>query len=89
MHFPEWIFQGKTCFNLSFLVNDVYLSFKKTYSLSSVLFISFLILLYFLICRPAIMLPGASKPVVAVRFCPVAFNLRGLASGISSLIDFY
>eukprot|EP00258_Populus_trichocarpa_P032674 XP_024448693.1 chromatin assembly factor 1 subunit FAS2-like [Populus trichocarpa] len=30
--------------------------------------------------RPAIMLPGASKPVVAVRFCPVAFNLRGLAS---------
>ncbi|KAJ6677840.1 CHROMATIN ASSEMBLY FACTOR 1 SUBUNIT B [Salix viminalis] len=31
--------------------------------------------------RPAVMLPGASKPVVAVRFCPVPFNLRGLASG--------
>ncbi|KAB5548280.1 hypothetical protein DKX38_011686 [Salix brachista] len=28
-----------------------------------------------------LMLPGASKPVVAVRFCPVPFNLRGLASG--------
>ncbi|KAL2551560.1 Chromatin assembly factor 1 subunit FAS2 [Forsythia ovata] len=27
--------------------------------------------------RPALMLPGASKPVVAVRFCPMAFNLRG------------
>ncbi|XP_071722189.1 chromatin assembly factor 1 subunit FAS2-like [Rutidosis leptorrhynchoides] len=27
--------------------------------------------------RPALQLPGASKPVVAVRFCPVAFNLRG------------
>ncbi|KAF9678989.1 hypothetical protein SADUNF_Sadunf07G0093500 [Salix dunnii] len=29
---------------------------------------------------PAVMLPGASKPVVAVRFCPVPFSLRGLAS---------
>ncbi|XP_044469281.1 chromatin assembly factor 1 subunit FAS2 isoform X2 [Mangifera indica] len=27
--------------------------------------------------RPAVLLPGASKPVVAVRFCPVAFSLRG------------
>ncbi|KAI6691897.1 hypothetical protein NL676_019607 [Syzygium grande] len=27
--------------------------------------------------RPAIQLPGASKPVVAVRFCPVVFNLQG------------
>lgn len=27
--------------------------------------------------RPALMLPGASKAVVAVRFCPVAFKLRG------------
>lgn len=27
--------------------------------------------------RPALMLPGASKPVVAVRFCPMTFNLRG------------
>lgn len=27
--------------------------------------------------RPALMLPGASKPVVAVRFCPKAFCLRG------------
>ncbi|KAG8640801.1 chromatin assembly factor 1 subunit FAS2 isoform X2 [Manihot esculenta] len=26
--------------------------------------------------RPALMLPGASKPVVAVRFCPMAFSLR-------------
>ncbi|KAK6150727.1 hypothetical protein DH2020_015659 [Rehmannia glutinosa] len=26
---------------------------------------------------PALMLPGASKPVVAVRFCPITFNLRG------------
>ncbi|XP_027073947.1 chromatin assembly factor 1 subunit FAS2 [Coffea arabica] len=30
--------------------------------------------------RPALMLPGASKPVVAVRFCPVKFSLRGLKS---------
>ncbi|CAK7354966.1 unnamed protein product [Dovyalis caffra] len=29
---------------------------------------------------PALLLPGASKPVVAVRFCPVAFNLRRLGS---------
>ncbi|XP_021713903.1 chromatin assembly factor 1 subunit FAS2-like [Chenopodium quinoa] len=27
--------------------------------------------------RPALQLPGASKPVVAVQFCPLAFNLRG------------
>ncbi|XVF16966.1 hypothetical protein REPUB_Repub10bG0076500 [Reevesia pubescens] len=27
--------------------------------------------------RPSLQLPGASKPVVAVRFCPLAFNLRG------------
>ncbi|XP_042975783.1 chromatin assembly factor 1 subunit FAS2-like [Carya illinoinensis] len=27
--------------------------------------------------RPALQLPGASKPVVAVRFCPVVFSLRG------------
>ncbi|GAV87154.1 WD40 domain-containing protein [Cephalotus follicularis] len=30
--------------------------------------------------RPALQLPGASKPVVAVRFCPVAFSLRGSTS---------
>ncbi|KAL3524617.1 hypothetical protein ACH5RR_012989 [Cinchona calisaya] len=30
--------------------------------------------------RPALMLPGASKPVVAVRFCPMTFSLRGLES---------
>ncbi|KAG8383807.1 hypothetical protein BUALT_Bualt04G0052200 [Buddleja alternifolia] len=29
---------------------------------------------------PALMLPGASKPVVAVRFCPIRFNLRGTSS---------
>lgn len=28
--------------------------------------------------RPALMLPGASKPVVAVRFCPITFSLGGL-----------
>ncbi|KAL6658742.1 hypothetical protein ACP70R_002782 [Stipagrostis hirtigluma subsp. patula] len=27
--------------------------------------------------RPAIQLPGASKAIVAVRFCPVLFSLRG------------
>ncbi|KAF3685916.1 Chromatin assembly factor 1 subunit FAS2 -like protein [Capsicum annuum] len=27
--------------------------------------------------RPALMLPGASKPVIAVRFCPMTFRLRG------------
>ncbi|KAL5754062.1 hypothetical protein ACOSP7_022282 [Xanthoceras sorbifolium] len=27
--------------------------------------------------RPALQLPGGSKPVVAVRFCPLAFSLRG------------
>lgn len=31
--------------------------------------------------RPALQLPGASKPVVVVRFCPVAFKLRGSNSG--------
>lgn len=30
--------------------------------------------------RPAIQLPGASKPVVAVCFCPKLFSLRGLNS---------
>ncbi|CAK9162540.1 unnamed protein product [Ilex paraguariensis] len=30
--------------------------------------------------RPALLLPGASKPVVVVRFCPVAFSLRGSTS---------
>ncbi|KAJ9177801.1 hypothetical protein P3X46_012973 [Hevea brasiliensis] len=32
------------------------------------------------ISRPALMLPGASKPVVAVRFCPMVFSPRGLHS---------
>lgn len=27
--------------------------------------------------RPAVVLPGASKPVVTVRFCPILFCLRG------------
>ncbi|CAN8251623.1 unnamed protein product [Cochlearia groenlandica] len=27
--------------------------------------------------RPALQLPGANKPVVVVRFCPVTFKLRG------------
>ncbi|CAN6458487.1 unnamed protein product [Victoria cruziana] len=26
--------------------------------------------------RPALQLPGASKPIVAIRFCPVTFSLR-------------
>lgn len=30
--------------------------------------------------RPALQLPGASKPVVAVHFCPSAFKLRGTNS---------
>ncbi|KAK8965314.1 hypothetical protein KSP40_PGU017845 [Platanthera guangdongensis] len=30
-----------------------------------------------LIARPAVQLPGASKPIVAVRFCPILFCLRG------------
>ncbi|CAI9292907.1 unnamed protein product [Lactuca saligna] len=34
--------------------------------------------------RPALMLPGASKAVVAVRFCPLAFSLRGLSTSCSS-----
>ncbi|KAL8143478.1 hypothetical protein V2J09_016510 [Rumex salicifolius] len=33
--------------------------------------------------KPALQLPGASKPVVAVRFCPVAFSLRGSTTGSS------
>ncbi|KAM7513788.1 hypothetical protein LguiA_003371 [Lonicera macranthoides] len=32
------------------------------------------------LARPALLLPGASKPVVAVRFCPMAFSLRGSSS---------
>ncbi|CAA7034794.1 unnamed protein product [Microthlaspi erraticum] len=31
--------------------------------------------------RPALQLPVASKPVVVVRFCPVAFKLRGSNTG--------
>ncbi|GAB2280747.1 3-oxoacyl-[acyl-carrier-protein] synthase [Dionaea muscipula] len=31
--------------------------------------------------RPALQLPGANKPVVAVRFCPLTFRLRGSNSG--------
>ncbi|CAL1409294.1 unnamed protein product [Linum trigynum] len=27
--------------------------------------------------RPALILPGASKPIIAVRFCPLQFALRG------------
>ncbi|XP_077224501.1 transducin/WD40 repeat-like superfamily protein [Tasmannia lanceolata] len=27
--------------------------------------------------RPALQLPGASKPIVAIRFCPLVFSLRG------------
>ncbi|PKI60166.1 hypothetical protein CRG98_019436 [Punica granatum] len=27
--------------------------------------------------RPALQLPGANKPIVVVRFCPVVFSLRG------------
>ncbi|XP_010649386.1 chromatin assembly factor 1 subunit FAS2 isoform X1 [Vitis vinifera] len=27
--------------------------------------------------RPALQLPGSSKPVIAVRFCPMAFHLQG------------
>ncbi|KAJ0970475.1 hypothetical protein J5N97_023352 [Dioscorea zingiberensis] len=30
--------------------------------------------------RPAVQLPGASKPVVVARFCPVVFHLRGSKS---------
>ncbi|KAM0071566.1 hypothetical protein Hdeb2414_s0001g00026691 [Helianthus debilis subsp. tardiflorus] len=30
--------------------------------------------------RPVLILPGASKAVVAVRFCPKAFSLRGLGT---------
>ncbi|KAI5672511.1 hypothetical protein M9H77_12875 [Catharanthus roseus] len=30
--------------------------------------------------RPALMLPGASKPIVAVRFCPATFSLQGVNS---------
>ncbi|XP_076885361.1 chromatin assembly factor 1 subunit FAS2-like isoform X2 [Bidens hawaiensis] len=30
--------------------------------------------------RPALMLPGANKAIVAVRFCPKAFSLRGLGT---------
>ncbi|KAF7113373.1 hypothetical protein RHSIM_RhsimUnG0132800 [Rhododendron simsii] len=33
--------------------------------------------------RPALLLPGASKPVVAVRFCPLAFRLRASNSATS------
>ncbi|XP_024031867.1 chromatin assembly factor 1 subunit FAS2 [Morus notabilis] len=36
--------------------------------------------------RPALQLPGASKPVIAVRFCPMRFNLRGsIPSGFFKL----
>ncbi|XXG60792.1 hypothetical protein AAC387_Pa04g2617 [Persea americana] len=31
--------------------------------------------------RPALQLPGANKPIVAVRFCPIIFQLRGSNTG--------
>ncbi|KMZ70042.1 hypothetical protein ZOSMA_1G00100 [Zostera marina] len=31
--------------------------------------------------RPAIQLPGANKPIIAVRFCPIFFNLLGSNPG--------
>ncbi|KAL9249649.1 Chromatin assembly factor 1 subunit FAS2-like protein [Drosera capensis] len=37
--------------------------------------------------RPALQLPGASKPVVAVRFCPLTFKLRGSNSGNAGLFN--
>ncbi|KAK1371532.1 Chromatin assembly factor 1 subunit FAS2 [Heracleum sosnowskyi] len=33
--------------------------------------------------RPALLLPSASKPVVAVRFCPKSFSLRGTTTSAS------
>ncbi|KAF2612400.1 hypothetical protein F2Q70_00010855 [Brassica cretica] len=47
---------------------------RKQYKVSHAL-ISFL-----LASRPALQLPGANKPVVVVRFCPVTFKLRGPSS---------
>lgn len=41
-----------------------------------------------LLCRPALQLPGASKPVVAVRFCPLTFSLRESNSGTFMLMYF-
>ncbi|XP_042058998.1 chromatin assembly factor 1 subunit FAS2 [Salvia splendens] len=35
------------------------------------------------VSRPALMLPGASKPVVAVRFCPMKFKLLGTTTSSS------
>ena len=43
--------------------------------------------LKFLTCRPALQLPGASKPVVAVRFCPIAFSLRGSNPGTLLMVN--
>lgn len=45
------------------------------------LFVMRVALLFDLIYRPAIQLPCASKAVVAVRFCPIFFNLRETNSG--------
>ncbi|KAG4984570.1 hypothetical protein JHK82_029400 [Glycine max] len=41
--------------------------------------------------RPTIQLPCASKAVVAVRFCPIFFKLRGKNLGICvlSILIFY
>lgn len=39
-------------------------------------------------CRPALQLPGANKPIVAVRFCPITFGLRGSKSGVDSRLHF-
>ncbi|KAF6154903.1 hypothetical protein GIB67_018340 [Kingdonia uniflora] len=51
-------------------VNSAYLFSRK--DLSSILDSDSL-----LICRPALQLPAANKSVVAVRFCPIVFSLRG------------
>lgn len=36
---------------------------------------------FFVSGRPAVQLPGSSKAIVAVRFCPIIFTLRGSNSG--------
>ena len=48
-------------------------------------------LLFDLLYRPTIQLPCASKAVVAVRFCPIFFKLRGKNLGICvlSILIFY
>ncbi|KAF3787909.1 Chromatin assembly factor 1 subunit [Nymphaea thermarum] len=57
--------------------NTAYILSRKDLSRQDQCFIIDLHRLISFHVMPALQLPGASKPIVAVRFCPITFSLRG------------